>query len=193
MSDDGTKEELRRIRRVSDMLCTAHAGLRDRYARRALILDLSVLGLSTWLVALAFVEPRINISLTPFHMEPQLWGGLLAVGTFFLTILQLKTDWKSRSEAHARTLDIYAEVKREAGYLLASDLLEEDAVRRVLARYDIASAVGVAVPEKDFLTQKRRHLVKVALSKRLDRFPASSLLLLRLRLWFRNNLRGKSD
>jgi hypothetical protein len=193
MNQDGTREEISRIRRVSDMLCTGHAGLRDRYARRGLVLDLSILGLSTWLVALAFVEPRINISLTPFHMDPQLWGGLLAVGTFFLTIVQLKTDWKGRSEAHARTLDLYAEVKREAGYLLASDLLEEDAVRRVLSRYDIASAVGVAMPENDFLPQKRRHLVKVALSKRLDQFPGSSLWLARLRLWFRNNLRGKSD
>jgi hypothetical protein len=193
MSDEGTRQELGRIRRVSDMLCTAHAGLRDRYARRALTLDLSILGLSTWLVALAFVEPRINVSLTPFQLDPQLWGGLLAVGTFFLTIVQLKTDWKGRSEGHARTLDLYAEVKREAGYLLASDLLEEDAVRRVLARYDIASAVGVEIPEEDFLPQKRRHLVKVALSKRLDQFPASSLLLARLRLWFRNNVWGKAE
>jgi hypothetical protein len=193
MSDEGTRQELGRIRRVSDMLCTAHAGLRDRYARRALTLDLSILGLCTWLVALAFVEPRINVSLTPFQLDPQLWGGLLAVGTFFLTIVQLKTDWKGRSEGHARTLDLYAEVKREAGYLLASDLLEEDAVRRVLARYDIASAVGVAIPEEDFLPQKRRHLVKIALSKRLDQFPASSLLLARLRLWFRNNVWGKAE
>jgi hypothetical protein len=96
-------------------------------------------------------------------------------------------------KGHARTLDLYAEVKREAGYLLASDLLEEDAVRRVLARYDIASAVGVAIPEGDFLPEKRRHLVKVALSKRLDQFPASSLLLARLRLWFRNNVWGKAE
>ena len=39
MKDGGTKEELQRIRRVSDMLCTAHAGLRDRYSRLALFLD----------------------------------------------------------------------------------------------------------------------------------------------------------
>ena len=64
--------ELERIRTVSDMLCTAHAGLRDRYARRALWLDLAILGLSTWLVALVFVEPRINLSLTPFGLDPQL-------------------------------------------------------------------------------------------------------------------------
>ena len=81
------------------MLCTAHAGLRDRYARRSLFLDLSVLGLSTWLVALAFVEPRIGISLTPFKIDAQIWGGLLATFTFFLAIVQLKTDWKGRSDA----------------------------------------------------------------------------------------------
>ncbi|MEA3099919.1 MAG: hypothetical protein QOF74_4159, partial [Caballeronia mineralivorans] len=57
------------------MLCTAHAGLRDRYTRRALILDLSIMGTSTWLVALAFVEPRLNVSLTPFHLDSQIWVG----------------------------------------------------------------------------------------------------------------------
>ena len=64
MKVEGTREELQRIRRVSDMLCTAHAGLRDRYSGLALFLDLAVLGLSTWLVALAFVEPRIGVSLS---------------------------------------------------------------------------------------------------------------------------------
>src|SRR3979409_723189 len=93
MNREATRE-LQRIRRVSDMLCTAHAGLRDRFSRLALFLDLSLLGLSTWLVALAFVEPRIGVSLTPFGMDTQIWGGLLATFTFFLTIVQLKTDWK---------------------------------------------------------------------------------------------------
>jgi hypothetical protein len=116
----GLCDELGRIRQVSDTLCTGHAGLRDRFARRALVLDVSILALSTWLVALAFVEPRLNVSLTPFGLDSQIWVGLLAVGTFFLTIIQIKTDWKGQSDAHKRTLDIYAEVKREAGYLLAT-------------------------------------------------------------------------
>jgi hypothetical protein len=189
---DGFREELERIHRVSDILCTGHAGLRDRFARRALLLDLSVLGLSTWLVALAFVEPRINISLTPVSMDPQLWGGLLAVFVFFLTIVQLKTDWKGRSDAHNRTMELYAEVKREAGYMLASGLVEEVACRRVLARYDMASAVGVDIPERDFLPQKRRHNLKIALSKHLDHFPSASLWLTKIRFWFKDN-RGGED
>jgi hypothetical protein len=117
---ESMREELGRIRRVSDMLCTGHAGLRDRYARMALALDLSILGLATWLSALAFVAPNINLSLTPFGLDAQLWMGLLSVAALFMAIVQLKTDWKGRSDAHRRTLDNYAEVKREAGYLLAT-------------------------------------------------------------------------
>lgn len=184
----GMRDELERIRRVSDSLCTGHAGLRDRFARRAFTLDLLIMALSTWLVALAFVEPRIQLRLTPFGFDSQIWVGVLAVATFFLTIVQLKTDWKARAEAHKRTLDVYAEVKREAGYLLAAGDFDEAACRRVLARYDIASAVGVAMPESDFLRMKRRHTVKVALSKHLDNHPSASLVLTRLRIWFRDNL-----
>jgi hypothetical protein len=191
-AEEGLPGELERIRRVADMLCTGHAGLRDRYARRALILDLSILGLSTWLAALAFVAPRLNLSLTPFGLDPQLWTGLLSVATLFLAIAQLKTDWKGRSDAHRRTLDIYAEVKREAGYLLGSGELDEQACRRVLARYDMASAVGVEMPERFFLGEKRRHKMKVAVSKHLDTHPGASIMFTRLRFWIRDNL-GKTD
>jgi hypothetical protein len=189
ISGAGLREELERIRSVSDMLCTAHAGLRDRYARMALILDLSILALATWLSALAFVAPSINLSLTPFGLDSQLWMGLLSVAVLFLSIVQLKTNWKGRSDAHRRTLDNYAEVKREVGYLLAVGELDESACRRVLARYDMASAVGVEIPERFFLTEKRRHKMKVALSKHLDTHPGTSLLLTRFRFWIRDNFR----
>jgi hypothetical protein len=189
-SGEGLREELGRIRATSDMLCTGHAGLRDRYARMAFVLDLSILGLATWLSALAFVAPSINVSLTPFGFDSQLWMGLLAVAVLFLSIVQIKTDWKGRSDAHRRTLDGYAEVKREAGYLLAGGELDEQACRRVLDRYDMASAVGIEMPERFFLTQKRQHKMKVALSKHLDTHPGASLLLTRLRFWIRDNLRG---
>jgi len=180
-------EEMKRIRRVSDMLSTSHAMLRDRFARRALILDLLTLAFSTCVVALAFVAPNIAERLTPFHWDSTLWLGILSVLTFFATLVQLKTDWKSKSDAHRRTLDLYAEVKREAVYLLAADREDEHSYTRVLARYDMASAVGIEVPEKDFLALKRQHKLKVTLSKHLDEYPSTSLRLFRVKLWFRDN------
>lgn len=186
-------EELKRIRRVADMLCTGHAVLRDRFGRRALALDILTLALSTWIVALAFVSTPIGIRLTPFGWDPTIWLGILSVCTFFLTVVQMKTDWKSRADAHKRTLDLYAEVKREAGYLLASDEDDETAYRRVLARYDLASAVGVEIPEKYFLPLKQRHKIKVLLSKHIDEHPSVSLSLLRIRLWFQDNMFGRKQ
>src|SRR5258707_8112732 len=188
-AERGLRDELSRIHRVSDMLCTGHAGLRDRYARMALALDISILALSTWLSALAFVAPTINLSLTPFGLDPQLWMGLLSVATLFLAIVQLKTDWKGRSDGHRRTLDNYAEVKREAGDLWATGEFDEPAYRRVLARYDMASAVGIEMPERLFLAQKRRHKMKIALSRHLDTHPGASLHLTRFRFWIRDNFR----
>src|ERR1700693_3826156 len=100
--EQGLREDIGRIRSVSDMLCTGHARLRDHYAHRALGLDLSILALSSWLSALAFVAPNINLSLTPFGLNSQLWMGLLSVATLFLAVVQLRTDWKGRSDAHRR-------------------------------------------------------------------------------------------
>lgn len=188
-SNESMRGELVRICRVSDMLCTGHAALRDRYTRRAFVLDLLTLGVSTWLVALAFVEPRLNMTLTPFEWDSQIWIGTLGTGVFFLTLVQIKTDWKGRADAHKRTLDVYAEVKREAGYLLSAGEYDHDACRRVFSRYDMAASVGVPIPEAEFLGQKRRHLVKVALSKELDGRPAASLAWLRARLWWRDNFK----
>ena len=182
------RAELERIKRVSDTLCTGHARLRDRFARRALCLDVCVLGLSTWIIALVFVEPRIGVRLTPFDWDPQIWIGCISIVTFFLTIVQFKSDWKSRADAHKRTFDIYAEVKREAGYVLAAGELDEATCRRVVSRYDMASAVGIAIPEREFLRQKRNHLIKVAVSKHLDSYPSASLWLTRAQFWFRDNV-----
>jgi len=164
-------EELNRVRRVSDLLCTGHATLTDKWKRWASILDIVTLASSTWVVALAFVSPTLALKLTPFGWDSTIWLGTLSASTFFLTLVQLKTDWKSRADAHARTLDLYAEVKREAGYLLASDQADETAFRRVLA----------SIPEKSFLALKRKHRLKILLSKQLDEHPGTSLLLFRIR------------
>lgn len=178
--------ELERIARVSDMMCTAHASLRDCNRSRALWLDLAVMLPSAWLVALAFVEPRLNVKLTPIGLEPQIWTGLLAVLVFGLSIVQLRVDWKGQADAHARAFEGFAEVKRDAGFLLASTPeITEQACRPIFARYGAAGAKPL--PEGHFLTQKRRHLVKVAISKHLDRYPAASPLLTRFYFWFRDN------
>jgi hypothetical protein len=185
----GSRDEIERIRRVADQLCTAHAALRDRYGFRALFLDIVILLLSAWLTSIAFVDPRLNQWLVPLKLDPTLWIGLLGALTFGLTLIQLKTDWKGRSEAHKRSFGMYSEVKREAGYLLASSSeISPREFQRLAARYDMASDVGTGVPESRFLPLKRRHKIKVEISKVLDTKPAANIALTRFKLFIRDNL-----
>ncbi len=181
--------EVERIFRVSDMLVTAHANLREKYGRRALILDLVILGISVWLTAVVFIEPRLSFKLTPFHFDPHVFVGLLGVLTLFLSILQLRVDWKGLSDAHRRAFDLYAEVKNECRYLLSSDgALSRERCQHALATFELSSDVGRQIPEKEFLKQKRKHLQKVEISRYLDTHPGASILLLKIRLCWKGSL-----
>jgi hypothetical protein len=190
-SETDLHAEMNRVHRVADMLSSAHANLCQRFQRRAMFLDLCTLGVSTWLTAVVFVEPKIGVRLTPWDFDPQIWIGMLSISVFFLSVVQLRVDWKGRSDAHRRTFDMYAEVKRECGYLVASEqALTREKCQRVLSRYDMATDVGTIIPEAEFLIQKKKHLQKMAISRFLDDHPFASILVLRLKLWWRDNSRG---
>ena len=186
--DVGSREEIERIRRVSDQLCTAHAALSDRFGRRALFLDIVVLVLSAVVAALAFVDPKHLHHVIPETIDPAIVVGLIGLAVFCLTLVQTKADWSRRGEAHKRSFTMYAEVKREAGYLLASaSEIPAREFQRLAARYDMASDVGSGVPEAEFLPLKQKHLTKVEISKLLDKKPGASIWLTRLKLLIRDN------
>jgi hypothetical protein len=181
-------KEFERIHRVSNLMCTCHAGLRDKYAEFSFLLDMAILSLSTWIVALAFIDPKLVKYVTPFGMDPQMWIGAVGVGTFLLSLLQLRVDWKGKADSHERSFEVYADIKQLTARLLSAncqiDMLADD----VRSRYLSAGAITVAIPERQFLRLKMRHLTKIEISKILDSRPASSIFILRIRLWIRDNL-----
>ena len=182
------REEIERVCRVSDMLCSGHAFLRDKYETLALFLDLLILLSSTWLAGLAFVSPDTAKRLAPGNVEPMLWIGILGVVTFGLSIVQLKVDWKGRSDAHQRSFEIYAEVKRLAQHLLREDgAILRDRCHDILIRYELATQVGIHIPENTFLKVKKQHKLKVEVSKYLDTHPGASIWLTRLKILWRDN------
>lgn len=185
----GSREEVERMRRVSDQMCSAHAALADRFRLMMTISDVVALLLSAWVSALAFVDPRIAPSLVPPGLEPVVWIGVIGLIIFAITLVQMRMDWRGSGEAHKRSLAMYAEVKREAGYLLASaEVIPPREFQRLAARYDMATDVGANVPEGSFLKLKRRHKLKVEISKLLDKQPGASISLTKLKILIRDNL-----
>lgn len=189
MGDKLSENELERIIRVSDLLVSAHSVLRDRYARWAFLNDITILGATLWLTALALVNPAIGIELTPHWVSNNLWHGLLAMLAFFLSIVQIRVDWKGKEYAHARACEAYSSLKREAINLLAQGRLEEAEYKRILDRYESAGTLSIPIPQAEFNRLKRMHRIKREISAHLDIKPAASPLLLKIRLWCRDNLK----
>jgi hypothetical protein len=190
MATNPHRTELERIRRVSDQSCSVHSWLGQRHERRALALELAILGASIWLVAVAFVKEPVSGQLTPFDWDPQIWVGCLGCAVFFLTLLVAFVGWKVKGEAHKRSAGLYAEVKAETGRELLNTAISTERFKRVEGRYNFVGQLATPIPEREFLRQKKRHALKVAISKHIDNHPGSSILLTRLRFWWRDNVTG---
>jgi|GEM_PF-2562280 len=186
MSDAAALDELTRVRRVADQSCSAHARLRDRYKSLATVLDTVVLCASAWVTALALVDPAFALRLTPAGMPSTLWIGLLSIAVFVATLVQLRLDLKGKADAHRRAFEAQSEIKYAANDA-EQHAGDADRLAAVYGKVALAAAVGVSIPEKEFLPQKALHLRKVEISKLLDKRPFASLALVRLRLWLRDN------
>lgn len=189
-----TNEEIARTRKTADLLCSAHGKLRDKFQRRALILDVLLLIASSFLVLHVLADKNFLEKINILGIEYNNLLSGLSILVFILSVLELRVDWKGLAQAHSKSYALYAEVKRELGYLQGSTRLIKADVRRIMSKYDMASELGTNISEKDFLRLKQNHKEKIELSKYLDDHPSASIPLTRLKFLWRDNFgNGKND
>jgi hypothetical protein len=182
MVGQNAENGLQRAIRVADQSCTAYAILRDKYNRRACVLDLSILLLSAWLTAMVFVEPTIGVALSPSkYISKELWIGLLSIGAFALSLVQLQVNWKGRAQTYHQAAGALSAFVKE--YRRTAATLGANEIAQALARYDLISSSIAPIPDSQFLVLKQKHKLKVKISQHLDTHPAASLTLIRLKLW----------
>ena len=179
--------ELSRKFRVLDQTLSMHATLRDRYARRALTVDLLLLMCSVTFVATAFAS---DSALSHFGLSPDQIRFLLrifSVLAFMLSILSLRIDWKGKSATHR---DAAAKMSRAAASFRklrrADGTWPDECAAELDAIYSEAMLNSVPVPDASFVNLKARHLRKVELSRMLDSNPGCPVALLRLVLLWRS-------
>src|SRR6266478_792985 len=156
--------ELDREFRVLGQTLSMHTTLRDRYARRALTVDLLLLACSVVFCASAFAS---DAALSHFRATPdqvRLVLRAFSVLAFMLSILSLRIDWKGRSACHGA-----------AASRMSSAVASFSKHRGI---------DGAWPPESSFVKLKARHLRKVELSRMLSLNPGCPVLVLRARLFF---------
>lgn len=188
-------DEVKRIRRVSDQLCTAHAAMRDMYRRRAMTAEFLSLLISAWLIGTALSDEKYSLWLSPFDFDPKLWSGLLAIFAFMISLSQILFSWRARSEAHENTFKAYSSLKSESSGLLLSEgaTIGIGELQRLKLKYDLAGESGARIEDRLFNQLKRQHLIKVELSRMLDSSPGMNPFIGRIRIIIRDTFRSSRD
>lgn len=184
MTDDPSKptaDEFRRKRRVLDQTITGHAFLRDLYERRALLLTLLILALSIAATATAFLGGEAPVTIAGIRARTQVWVGVLTGLIFFLSLVDLRVDWRQRAGAHDEAVRRLGRVKAIfRGVTIVDERVDATGVDLDF-EYESAMDQVPPIPEKWFLRAKAKHLRKVAASQLLSSHPGAPAWLMKLR------------
>ena len=179
-----TKVELQRRYRVSDMMITMHSMLGDSYKRKTVALDVVIFASSIVIATLSFGDPNLIDWLPLKDDSTRLVIGSVAILTFLASLLAWIVDWNRKAGAHGRAASAYADAKfRLRSASEDTDPLE---VSHIFMQYEEVSRNAVPIPDTEFLRLKSEHLLKIRLSRLLDRSPAASIRLARIRLRLRH-------
>lgn len=177
--------ETNRQFRVLNQSLSIHSALRDRYTRRALAVDLLLLGSSVVFCASAFASDEALSHFGPPPTQVRYIIRISSVIAFVMSIFSLRIDWKGKAAQHkdaaakmSRAIASFHQCRQPDGGWPAASAPE-------LSRaYWEAMHNSVPIPEADFVKLKARHLRKMAISKMLDSNPGCPVIVLRATLWW---------
>ena len=182
--------EVSRQKRVVDQMLTSHSLLRDRYRRRARLLNLVLLVLGVALCALTFASTD---NLSSIGVSPPTADFLLrvvAVAVFLISLIEARLNWSGLASIHGDAADRLFRIKQKHRELLdASGELDSDQIANLKKEYLVVHSNLPEIPERHFLQLKAKHLRKVGLSRRLDTSPGRPVWLIKWDL-FREGLKG---
>ena len=176
--------------RVVDQSLTMHALLRDRYFRRALVLNTAQIGISLFLCAFAFVPDNLLASINLAPTTARFAVGIAGVCLLLVAITEFRVDWRATGSLHAAAVRELSEIKGQLrrSYHERSD--NDIDTKQLTTKYEKTMGIVPPIPERYFLKLKSRHEFKRVLSEEVSHSPTAPVWLLRLRLRWSGSLRA---
>lgn len=174
--------ELDNTKRKANMQVTCHSVLAARYRRLAFLLDISILGISVWLAALAFADEAYVSYLVPLSLDAKLTMGGIAIFVFLLSIGQLLLDWKQRAGSYASAAHAYSRIVIGIRHVQDNPNATDDEKVELLNRYTQVGQDHELIPDSSFNKLKRNHLLKVELSKLTETNPGVPIWVARTKI-----------
>lgn len=183
---DPLSEQLKTMSRRANQMSTMHSRLHDDHAWWNLALNILLLVISACLLSIAFISEEFVQRTTGISPDLFKWiNGLAAIANFSFSLVLLAWQPSQKATAHSQAVEHYAKARYEIKRLeLKQNPLTKEELQQIEAQY-FDTRDFPNIPENKFLPLKRWHLLKVALSKQLDKNPFEPLWLIQLKLWLK--------
>ena len=151
------------------------------------MLTLGIFGSSVILCACTFLP---DDALEAIGIKPI--GTKILLGAFsslvlFLSIAELRIDWKEQSRGYADAAEALARWKAHYRSTMAiSPSPSIDQMKELLASHASTLEHQPRIPDSQFHVLKARHLRKVEISKMIDSHPGCPIIFIKLRLLWRD-------
>ena len=109
--NDGTKKENERQYELIDQLLSMHSSLRDKYERRAFLLNTALIGISLFLSVFAFIEDEVLESLGYCPPMARFFFGFSAVIVLICLLPNSGLIGEQWEQSHAEAVRHLAELK----------------------------------------------------------------------------------
>ena len=181
-----SEKEISRQFRVLDQTLSMHAMLKERFAKRALALDIILLACSVIFCATTFTSNDVFNEMGLPAQKIQYVLRVVSVLAFFTSIVALRVNWKGKSARHkdavqklTSVLELFRKWRTEDGTWPKEHWTE------LHQAYWGAMANTVEIPQNQFVNLKAKYLQKVEISKMVSLTPGCPVLLLRITLFCR--------
>jgi hypothetical protein len=136
-----------------------------------------------------FLDPDIlkTLSISPASSKVVL--GITSIIVFLLSLVQLRVNWKGKSELFDGSLETLCKLKSECGILLESSNSSEEEILRQCKNYNETLAKLPKIQDRLFPKLKAKHKRKVELSKYIDTRPESPYWLTKLFFEFKSTFK----
>lgn len=177
-------------KRVVDMMVSFHSTLRDRYKRRAQVVDILLVVLSIILVTVTFLDPEIPAKLGLDAFLIKVINGLSGVLITVVSIVSMLVDWKGRSVSHESAFRSLLDLKSVWQSLRTGKDESSDDLARLVERTGLVMNSLIPIKDSQFTVLKAKHYRKIALSKLLDESPGMVVWMVMLRIHIRDTLKS---
>lgn len=178
--------ELKRKKRVADLMVSAHSVLAHRYKGRGVALDILLMIASLFTAFVSIIGFfRAKVPLLGREVDLNLLAIIGSCAIVIVSLAEWRVDWKGLADRHGEAFREFSLIKGELTRAIANGASAiDDDVRRINERYDYIGNKMEPIPSHQFLALKQKHARKVYVSRLLDKWPflSSRILLICLQI-----------